>query len=190
MGGNQRQLFPLVSLKRPWRWGWKDEKWRDGNNREAAAWWMKCSGLLQSAVPPPLSLPAWKVSIVPWCSVNDFALGLFLYKGLTTQKASDTNKQQKYKAKSAYLYYSLAFLKCNYHFPVVVNAYQVCLLFKMSRISLSISPSHRRASVVKNVTGFESGLLCLKSGSIWRVVNMAALRLWVNEGGGFLLSQG
>lgn len=77
---------------------------------------------------------------------------------------------------------------------MLVNVSKVCLLFTMSWISLSpkSEPQKRLCSVVENVARFsKSGLLRLKSGSIRSgVVNMAALKRWVNEGGGFLLSRG
>lgn len=52
-----------------------------------------------------------------------------------------------------------------------------------------LNVSHKRASVAENGNLSESGLLCLKSDSIRSLVNTAALRRWVNEGGSFLLSQ-
>lgn len=52
-----------------------------------------------------------------------------------------------------------------------------------------LNVSHKRASVVEKGNVSESALLRLKRDSIRTLVNTAALRWWVNEGGSFLLSQ-
>lgn len=48
-----RQLFPLVSLKRPWRWRWKDKQWRDGKQRQQLG---ELSIQVHYKLPPPLAL--------------------------------------------------------------------------------------------------------------------------------------
>lgn len=63
------------------------------------------------------------------------------------------------------------------------------MLFGASRDWGFLKVSHKRTSVVENVNVCESGLLPLKSDSLRSLVNTAALRWWVNEGGSFLLSQ-
>lgn len=52
-----------------------------------------------------------------------------------------------------------------------------------------LAVSHKRASVGGNVTVSGSGLLRLESDSVRSLVNTAALRWRVNEGGSFLLSR-
>lgn len=72
----------------------------------------------------------------------------------------------------------------HYPFPEVVKMCSV-ILFSKHKLQKDLCFGEQEW-----VCGFVSGLLCLKSGSIWRSVNMAALRWWVNEGEGFLLSRG
>lgn len=66
---------------------------------------------------------------------------------------------------------------------------RVFLLFSVSSDWGFLNASHKRPSVVGHVSVSESGLLRLKSDSLRSLVNAAALRWWVNEGGSFLLSQ-
>lgn len=63
------------------------------------------------------------------------------------------------------------------------------VLFSVSSDWAFLNVSHKRTSVVENVNVSERGLLRLKSDSLRSLVNTAALRWWVNEGGSFLLSQ-
>lgn len=81
---------------------------------------------------------------------------------------------------------STSLCRRNGYFPVVVS---VSVSVGASSDSGFLNVSHKRASVAENGNVSESALLCLKSNSIRSLVNTAALRWWVNEGGSFLLSQ-